>query len=155
LLQNPITTNKYIFASFKDVYLSAWWETASVQSLSRLKEHQAAYIKQLPGDFLSLTLLYEQKIRSQTNEERALLEEISVFSRGRLASQAFFSTGGTLATGMLRLILSSLRLVSGNKYELEVSNDLNVLSPWVAARSSVSAKELSELLKELHTLKSQ
>lgn len=129
-------------ASYQHLYLTAWWDEATVPRLSQLREHRKRFLAAHEGAVFSFAMLYQNKLKIMSAESRRLVEEINRDAGGRFAAEAYYVKGGGLLISSMRFLLAGLRLVNRLKTPLEVFGDLPTSVQWLSTQSSLPIEGL-------------
>jgi hypothetical protein len=127
---------------YQHVYLTAWWDEATVARLEAVRAHRRQFLEKYPGALYSISLLFQTKLKIMTKEARQVVEQIVTDGGGRFLAEAYYvKTGGLLLTSM-RLVLTGTRLLNKMKAPLEIFNNQAEAARWIASHSKLEEKNL-------------
>jgi hypothetical protein len=150
LIQNlEIEEGRYAFAWHQNIILSAWWETASAESLTRLQRSHRDFVASVSGPLISFSILYITRPKAASKEERRLIGEIWAHHKERFAEMFFFVKAGGLFTASLRLLLSGVQLLSNATTPIRIYNDLPESISVLASSAKIEAASLTQTIQLL------
>jgi hypothetical protein len=134
---------------YQNLYVTAWWDEATVDRLSRLREHRKKFLTEKSGPVYSLSLLYQTKFKLMPKESRTMIEELNRDGLDRFVGEAYYVNAGGLLITSMRFILSGLRLVNRVKTPLEVFGDPKEAARWLATQSKITEANVLSVVDHL------